>query len=388
MKTITRHFTKQLQGRLAEELNFLQIVVGPRQIGKTTGLKQIIKNWQGSSLMVTADELAAPSLEWLTLQWSRARQKGRASLLVIDEIQKIPGWSQAVKYLFDQDRRALKVVLLGSASLSLRQGMQESLAGRYERIDAHHWSLAECQESLGWSLDEYLKFGGYPAAGELVSDLDRWQNFIRNSIVEPVLFKDILGLTSISKPALFRQTFELSMAYPAQEISLQKILGQLQDKGNVTTIKHYLELLEGAFLLKVLFKYTGSEIRIRSSSPKIIPLNNGLIHGFHNPNDIDTDYNWRGRVFEAAVGASLATRSKGKLYYWREGKLEVDFVLELDNNLYAIEVKSGRRRNMRGLAKFLQRYPKSIPVIIDSDNVRPLLQAENVDDLFLDGSLL
>ena len=384
MKTITRNFTKQLQGRLTEELNFLQIVVGPRQIGKTTGLKQIIKNWQGSSLMVTADELAAPSLEWLTLQWNRARQKGRASLLVIDEIQKIPGWSQAVKYLFDQDRRALKVVLLGSASLSLRQGMQESLAGRYERIDAHHWSLAECQESLGWSLDEYLKFGGYPAAGELVSDLDRWQNFIRNSIVEPVLFKDILGLTSINKPALFRQTFELSMAYPAQEISLQKILGQLQDKGNVTTIKHYLELLEGAFLLKVLFKYTGSEIRIRSSSPKIIPLNNGLIHGFHNPNDIDTDYDWRGRVFEAAVGASLATRSKGKLYYWREGKLEVDFVLELDNNLYAIEVKSGRRHHMNGLAGFLQRYPKSIPVIIDSDNVLPLLRAENVDNLFLD----
>ncbi len=338
--------------------------------------------------MVTADELAAPNLEWLTLQWHRARQKGRATLLVIDEIQKITGWSQAVKYLFDQDRRALKVVLLGSASLSLRQGMQESLAGRYERIDAHHWSLAECQESLGWSLDEYLKFGGYPAAGELVSDLDRWQNFIRNSIVEPVLFKDILGLTSISKPALFRQTFELTMAYPAQEISLQKILGQLQDKGNVTTIKHYLELLEGAFLLKVLFKYTGSEIRRRSSSPKIIPLNNGLIHGFHNPNDIDTDYNWRGRVFEAAVGAALSTRSKGKLYYWRDGKLEVDFVLELDNNLYAIEVKSGRRRNMRGLAKFLQRYPKSIPIIIDLDNVIPLLQAENVDNLFLDGILL
>ncbi|MCD6533478.1 MAG: ATP-binding protein [Deltaproteobacteria bacterium] len=388
MKIITRNFTKKLHERLTEELNFLQIVVGPRQIGKTTGLKQIIKNWQGSSLMVTADELAAPSLEWLALQWQRAKQKGRASLLVIDEIQKIPGWSQAIKYLFDQDRRALKVVLLGSASLSLRQGMQESLAGRYELIDAHHWNLAECQDSLGWSLNEYLKFGGYPAAGELVTDLDRWQSFIRNSIVEPVLFKDILGLTSINKPALFRQTFELAMAYPAQEISLQKILGQLQDTGNVTTIKHYLELLEGAFLLKILFKYTGSEIRIRSSSPKIIPLNNGLIHGFHNPHDIDTDHNWRGRIFEAAVGASLATRSKGKLYYWRDGKFEVDFVLELDNRLYAIEVKSGRRRHMHGLAKFLQRYPQSIPVIIDSDNVSPLLQAENVDNLFLDGDLL
>lgn len=388
MKIITRNFTRQLRQRLTEELNFLQIVVGPRQIGKTTGLKQIVKDWQGPSLMVTADELAAPSLEWLTLQWRRAKQRGRASLLVIDEIQKIPGWSQTIKYLFDQDRRALKVVLLGSASLSLRQGMQESLAGRYERIDAHHWNLAECRESLGWSLEEYFKFGGYPAAGELVSDLDRWQNYIRNSIIEPVLFKDILGLTSINKPALFRQTFELAMAYPAQEISLQKILGQLQGKGNVSTIKHYLELLEGAFLLKILYKYTGSEIRVRTSSPKIIPLNNALIHGFHNPLDIDINHDWRGRIFEATVGATLATRSKGKLYYWRDGKFEVDFVLELDNKLYAIEVKSGRRRNLHGLTAFVQRYPQSIPVIVDSDNILPLLQAENIDNLFMDGVLL
>jgi predicted AAA+ superfamily ATPase len=373
MKIITRHFTRQLRRRLAEELNFLQIVIGPRQVGKTTGLNQIVENWSGPSLMVTADELAAPSREWLALQWHRAKQKGRGSLLVIDEVQKIPDWSQTIKYLFDQDRRALKVVLLGSASLSLRQGMQESLAGRYERIDAHHWNLAECRESLGWSLDEYLKFGGYPAAGELVGDLERWQNFIRNSIIEPILFKDILGLTSINKPALFRQTFELAMAYPAQEISLQKILGQLQGRGNVSTIKHYLELLEGAFLLKILYKYTGSQIRMRTSSPKIIPLNNALIHGFHNPLDIDVDYDWRGRVFEAAVGASLAARSSGKLYYWRDGKFEVDFILELDNKLYAIEVKSGRRRHMNGLAAFVQRYPQSIPVIIDSDNISLLL---------------
>ena len=388
MQIITRSFTKELHKRLTSELNFLQVVVGPRQVGKTTGLKQIIESWQGPSLMVTADELAAPSREWLTLQWQRARQRGPGTLLVIDEIQKIPGWSQTVKYLFDQDRRGLKVVLLGSASLSLRQGMQESLAGRYELIDAHHWNLAECQECLDWSLDEYLKFGGYPAAGELVTDLERWQSFIRNSIIEPVLFKDILGLTSINKPALFRQTFELAMAYPAQEISFQKILGQLQDRGNVTTIKHYLELLEGAFLLKILFKYSGSEIRTRSSSPKIIPLNNGLIHGFRNPHDIDTDNDWRGRIFETAVGASLATRSKGKLYYWRDGKFEVDFVLKLDHKLYAIEVKSGRRRHMHGLAKFIKQYPQSIPVIIDSNNITPLLQAEDIDPLFQDGSLL
>lgn len=387
MKTIVREFTKILNIRLKEDLNFMQVVIGPRQVGKTTGLEQIVSDWNGPSLMVTADELATPGTDWLNLQWQRAEQKGPGTLLIIDEIQKIPEWNQAVKYLFDRDRRKLKVVLLGSASLSLQSGLGESLAGRYEIIRANHWNLKECQRALGWSLDEYLKFGGYPAAGELTADIARWKSFMRDSIIEPVLFKDILGLASVAKPALFRQTFEVSMAYPAREISLQKILGQLQDSGNVTTIKHYLELLEGAFLIKVLQKYTGSEIKKRASSPKIVPLNNGLVHAFHNPDDIDTNPEWRGRIFEASVGSALATVSEGNLYYWREGKYEVDYVLCLEDKVYAIEVKSGRRRAIKGLTNFLEKYPESIPVIIDSKNIETLLKEADVEGLFRSGEI-
>jgi predicted AAA+ superfamily ATPase len=292
-----------------------------------------------------------------------------------------------VKCLFDRDRRKLKVVLLGSASLSLQSGLGESLAGRYEVIRANHWNLKECQGALGWTLDEYLKFGGYPAAGELTGDIARWKSFMRDSIIEPVLFKDILGLASVAKPPLFRQTFEVAMAYPAREISLQKILGQLQDSGNVTTIKHYLELLEGAFLIKILQKYTGSEINKRASSPKIVPLNNGLVHAFHNPGDIDTSPEWRGRIFEASVGAALATVKEGNLYYWREGKYEVDYVLCLEDKVYAIEVKSGRRRAIKGLTNFLEKYPDSIPVIIDSKNIETLLKKADVAELFRSGEI-
>lgn len=387
MKIITRDFTDTLRARLAEDLNFLQVVIGPRQVGKTTGLEQIISRWEGPSLMVTADEVATPNREWLALQWRQAEQKGPGTLFVIDEVQKIPQWSDVVKFHFDRDRRKLKVVILGSASLSLQRGLTESLAGRYEILHAHHWNLKECRDALSWSLDEYLKFGGYPAAGELTGDIARWQSFIRNSIIEPVLFKDILGLSSVAKPALFRQTFELAMAYPAQEISLQKILGQLQDSGNVTTIKHYLELLEGAFLIKTLQKYSGSEVKKRASSPKIVPLNNGLIHAFRNPEDVDSDPEWRGRVFEAAVGAALATGSRGTLYYWREGKFEIDYVLCLEKKVYAIEVKSGRRRNVNGLARFLENYPESIPIIISSDNVNILLQSPDADLIFRERKL-
>ncbi len=336
----------------------------------------------GRHLMISADELITPTTDWLQLNWEKARNLGTDVLFVIDEIQKIPDWSTVVKYLFDQDRGAhnLKVVLLGSASLTLQRGLGESLAGRYEVIPAHHWNMDECNHAFDWEMENFLKFGGYPAAAPLVYDVERWQSYIKNSIIEPVLIRDILGLTSVNKPALFRQTFELAMSYPAQEISLQKLLGQLQESGNVTTIKRYLELFEGAFLLKTLQKYTGSEDKKRGSSPKIIPLNTALCYAFRSPLSIDNNPDWKGRIFEAAVGAAL-TRTKGKLYYWRDGKYEVDFVLELEGKLYAIEVKSGRKRNRRGLEKFIQRYSGSIPVLLGLEEGKQLLEAEFVDDI-------
>lgn len=382
MIEIKRNFTKILEKRLGEKLNFIQVVLGPRQVGKTTGLQQIVQAWQGPALMISADEVITPTIDWLKLHWEKARNLGTDALLVVDEVQKIPNWSSAIKYLFDQDRaaRKLKVVLLGSASLALQKGLGESLAGRYEVIPANHWGLDECKQAFKWNLEDFLKFGGYPAAAELSEDIDRWQNYVRNSIIEPVLIKDILGLTTVNKPALFRQTFELAMSYPAQEISLQKLLGQLQESGNVTTIKHYLELFEGAFLLKTLQKYTGSEIRKRGSSPKIIPLNMALCHAFRSPTLIDSNSDWRGRIFEAAVGAALS-KTKGKLFYWREGKYEVDFVWELEGQLYALEIKSGRKRSSKGLEKFLQRYSKSIPVVIDVVKGEQILEVESIDDV-------
>jgi len=382
MHEIKRKFTRILQARLQEELNFIQVVLGPRQVGKTTGLQQIVSEWQGPSLMLTADEVVTPTRDWLALNWEKARQLGKGTLFVIDEVQKIPNWSSVVKYLYDQDRktRKFRIVLLGSASLSLQKGLGESLAGRYEIIPAGHWDLKECREAFGWTLQEFLKFGGYPAAAELTDDIERWQHFIKNSIIEPVLIKDILGLSAVNKPALFRQTFELAMAYPSQEISLQKMLGQLQESGNVTTIKHYLELFEGAFLLKILQKYTGSEVKKRGSSPKILPLNNGLVHAFRSPEDVDTEADWYGRIFEASIGAALS-RLNGRLYYWRDGKFEVDFVLVQNRKVFAIEVKSSRRRGTKGLEKFMQRYPESIPLVIDQETGRLLIEGGNIGDL-------
>jgi hypothetical protein len=307
---------------------------------------------------------------------------GEGVLLVIDEIQKVPGWSERVKRLFDEDRagRRMKVVLLGSASLLMQRGMAESLAGRFEVIHAGHWSLGECREAFGWGLEEFLKFGGYPAAAELSGDFQRWRDFINHSVIEPVLLRDLLSLAAVNKPALFRQTFQLCLAYPAMEVSLQKLLGQLQESGNVTTIKHYLELFEGAYLMKALQKYSGSELKKRGSSPKILPLNTALVNarreGF--PGEMDRD--WMGRLFECAVGAELCRRFD-EVMYWREGDAEVDFVVKSQGRVLGIEVKSGRVRKPEGLARFCQRYPEAVPMVLDLKKGEQLLSGAALDGL-------
>ena len=360
---------------------FFQVVLGLRQVGKTTGMRQLAERWRGPIHMVSADSIAPPDARWVDLNWRMAKSMGSGALLVIDEIQKIPEWSSTVKRLFDADRasRSLNVVLLGSASLTLQQGLAESLAGRYEIVRADHWNLSECEQAFGWDFDAFLKYGGYPGAAELVSDLERWRAYIRNSIIEPVLLKDLLSLTVINKPALFRKTFELAMSYPAQEISLQKLLGLLQESGNVSTIKYYLEIFEGAFLLRSLRKYSGSTVRKRTSSPKLLSMNNALVHALRDPSAVEGDSDWRGRVFECAVGAALC-RTGDPVYYWRDGRHEVDFVVDSPKGLAAVEVKSGRERRTIGLAVFCERYPEAIPIVIDRSKGEALLRGESLAD--------
>jgi len=377
---IRRQFTRVLKERLLERKPLLQVVLGPRQVGKTTGVEQVFRSWRGPKLMVTADSPLPPGPVWISQNWQKADMLGENVLLVFDEIQKVQGWSEVVKTHFDADRKKgkVKVVLLGSASLNVARGLSESLAGRFELIRVHHWTPSECQKAFRWDLEEYLKFGGYPGPAPFVDQPDRWQDYLKFSIIEPVLNRDIQGLAEMRKPALFRQTFELALRYPAQEVSFQKILGQLQESGNATTVKHYLELLEGAFLLKLLYKYSSRPISTSTSSPKIVPLCPALIHALTGPEKLSRDSEWEGRVFEAAIGAHLC-RSRGTLHYWRDGKHEVDFVLTLDEKLYAIEVKSGRRRLSRGLEVFSVKFKKAVPVILDSSSGRRFLCTDDVD---------
>jgi predicted AAA+ superfamily ATPase len=356
--TFTRNFVHKLQARLLKEPQpLMQVVLGPRQVGKTTGVKAIIKEVTASHY-ANADLASVPDQQWIIEQWQRAKALGKGTILVLDEIQKINRWSDVVKGLFDEDRDLgfIKLVLLGSASLTLREGLGDSLLGRFELIEVPHWSYRECKEAFGWDINQYLMFGGYPGAANLIDDHERWQSFMRDSVLESVLSKDIFMLAKINKPALFRQVLEVALLYPAQEISYQKIVGQLQEAGSVETIKNYLEILNAAYLVSTLEKFSTRPLSVKSSSPKILPLCPALVHAIKSPTEITANQTWRGRVFEAAVGAYLGKLPGVKLCYWRDGNDEVDFVLQHENKILGVEVKSGTKYKGNGPASFRARF--------------------------------
>jgi len=367
----------ELAKRLAEPRRFIQVVAGPRQVGKSTLVAQALEALPVPVRFVSADEPALRGPEWIAAQWEAARlETGPAgAILVIDEVQKAAGWSESVKRLWDEDTRTglpLRVVLLGSAPLLVEQGLSESLAGRFEVIRVPHWSLAEMRAAFGTTLDEYTYFGGYPGAASLIGDESRWRRYILDALIETTISRDVLLLTRVDKPALLRRLFELGCRYSGQELSYTKMLGQLHDAGNTTTLAHYLELLAGAGLLTGLPKFSGNAVRRRASSPKLQVLNTALSTAQSGRSFADTraDGEAWGRLVESAVGAHLANAAamgEVELSWWREGDREVDFVLSGGGGLAAIEVKSGRAgASQSGIAAFTVAFAGLGPI-------RPLL---------------
>jgi predicted AAA+ superfamily ATPase len=352
-----------------EPRRFLQVIMGPRQVGKTTLVSQLAAQAKIDYLFVSADSIASGNATWLEQQWEAARIKlaqheTKEFLLVIDEIQKISNWSETVKLLWDTDTRSnlnLKVILLGSSRLLLQQGLTESLAGRFESIYMGHWSFDEMQQAFGWDVNQYVWFGGYPGSATLVDEEDRWKTYVTDSLIETSISKDILMLTRVDKPALMKRLFELGCLYSGQILSYTKVLGQLQDSGNTTTLSHYLELLDTAGLLAGINKYAPDIIRQRSSSPKFQVHNTALISAQRNNlfKDMLAKPDEWGRMVESAIGAHLINHSlseKFNLHYWRERNEEIDFVIERKGKVIGLEVKSGAAGSTSGMTAFKNKF--------------------------------
>src|SRR5579859_1299675 len=369
-------FARALE-RLREPRRFLQVLAGPRQVGKTTLAHQLAEALGWPAHIASADAPTLRDAAWLEQQWEtgRALTRGTANaLLVLDEIQKVTGWPGTVKRLWDEDsaaHRRLRVVLLGSAPLLVQHGLTESLAGRFELIRVWHWSYAEMRAAFGWDVDRYVYFGGYPGAAPLVKDEDRWAAYIRDSLIETTVSRDILLLARVDKPAVLRQLFGLACELSGQIVSYQKLVGQLQDAGNTTTLAHYLELLAGAGMVAGLQKYSGSRVRQRGSSPKLLALNTALVSATSGTGFARTraDPERWGRLVESAVGAHLY-RPDRPVQYLRESDREVDYVYRDAGTTVALEVASGRRKgSLPGVTALLKRYPRVRPMLVGAEGI-------------------
>lgn len=358
--------------RAREPRRFIHVLAGPRQAGKTTLARQVMEALSLPSHYATADDPTLRDRAWVEAQWEVGRrltaasgEDRRSALLVLDEVQKIPQWSDVIKRLWDEDAASgvpLRVFLLGSAPLLVERGLTESLAGRFEVIRVPHWSYAEMRAAFGHSLEQYVFFGGYPGAASLIGDRERWGRYILDSLIETTVSRDILLLTRIDKPALLRQLFKLGCDYSAQVVSYQKMLGQLQDAGNTTTLAHYLGLLSGAGLLTGLQKFSGARVRQRGSSPKLLALNTALISATSGRSfdEARGDGEFWGRLVESSVGAHLVNGLAGstaEVLYWRERNREVDFVVQRGKVVVAFEVRTGRQTGRHsGLEAFSRVY--------------------------------
>jgi hypothetical protein len=399
-----RNQVQALRDRLQEPPLFITIVAGPRQVGKTTLVRQALEKCAHYFLAVdqpiepgasafgdftsqTNEIDGAPrDAAWLIRSWRNARQQCTAFKLnrpeqpfafVLDEIQKVPRWSNTVKGLWDADRAQgldMHVILLGSSPLLMQKGLTESLAGRYELMRATHWSFLEMHQAFDFTLNEYIYFGGYPGSARLIRDEGRWRNYVLASLVQPSIDTDILQMTRVDKPALLKQLFELGASYSGQILALGKVKGQLQDAGNETTLAGYLDLLGNAGLLTGLQKYHVGAARRRASAPKFSVLNTALMSSAtpYTFAQAQADRSYWGRLVESTVGAHLwnTATSNEEISYWRESPHEVDFVISDALRLTAIEVKSGASTGkLGGLTEFVKQHPTGKPLLVGTGGV-------------------
>lgn len=375
-----RSLLDTLFNRMREARKFIQVLAGPRQVGKTTIALALTELLEGLVEYYSADDVSAINgVVWIDRLWESIRirmklESQSSAVIIIDEIQKVTDWSAVVKKNWDRDTREkcdIKLVLLGSSRLLLMDGLSESLMGRYELLYAGHWSFVEMQKAFGFSPEQYQWFGGYPGAAELASDELRFKEYIRNSIVEPTMTRDILMTAKIDKPSLLRQLFEIGIGYSAKIVSYNKLLGQLQDAGNTTTLARYLRLLGHAGLISGLDKYSGSIIATKGSIPKFQLHNCALLSAYSNItfDEALANQGYWGGVFENSVGthliAQVSKHANASLHYWREGGLEVDYVVVIGKHILGIEVKYGDESiPEKTERRFRERFPEAKLILV------------------------
>jgi len=378
--TYKRPLYDTLCTNLSRPVPVIHVIIGPRQVGKTTIARQIQETIGIPGIYASADSPVPLDAAWIETQWRRAASEATSSgtpvLLILDELQKVRGWSETLKLFWDNRAAGadIRVLILGSSALMMQEGLTESLAGRFFLHRCSHWGYQECRAAFGWNLEQWIFFGGYPGAAAFTDNETDWKRYIADSLIETVLARDVLQMSKVAKPVLLRHLFALAATLPAQCVSYTKMIGQLHDAGNTTTLAHYLKLLESAFLASGLELFSQGVQRKRGSSPKLVLWNNALVNALSTRSFADTlaDTIWWGRLVENAVGAHLCNSLNSVEYsitYWREGDHEVDYVISRGRDVWAIEVKSGNSGRTSGLTHFRSRYPDARALLVGAQGI-------------------
>ena len=393
-----RPHVNALLERISEPRKFIQVITGPRQVGKTTIALTLRDKLTGLTEYHSADDVVSYSTLWIDQVWESLRlrmrlEKKESAVLILDELQKINDWSASVKKNWDRDtreKRDIKLVLLGSSRLLIVDGLSESLTGRFELSYAGHWSFSEMREAFGVTAEQYQWFGGYPGSISFLNDEARFKDYIRSSIIEPTMTRDILMTAKIDKPALLRQLFEVGVGYSAKIISYNRMLGQLQDAGNTTTLAKYLKLLDQAGLLSGLNKHSNRLIETKSSIPKFQVHNSALLSAMTDMSfeEAILDRAQWGSIMENSVGAHLVNQvnklPNASLYYWRENGAEIDYVVKYGRRVLGIEVKSGDEGIPKKPAdKFLSLFPDAKLILVGRHGIPyDVFMKAEIKDLF------
>ncbi|MBU3742521.1 MAG: ATP-binding protein [Candidatus Kapabacteria bacterium] len=378
MQLYVRQHVAEVQQRLREPRHTMLAITGPRQVGKTTIVRQALEGAMAPVIYKSADGIVSGVHDWIGQAWQEARARAAqaqgSAVLVLDEIQKIPLWSDHVKRYWDEDswhKRDIRVIILGSSVVLLNDGLRESLAGRFERLHVMPWSFAEMRDAFGWDLETYAIYGGYPGSAPYQPDRGRWMAYMQESIIEPVVLKDILQRKRIDKPYLLRDTLQAGARLSGREISYTKLMQELPDAGNTSTLVHYFEMFEESGLLCALPKYSRAVIQ-RRSSPKLQVFTNAIATASGTPWSAAMSPSDRGRCYESMVGAHLRSLIPGTSYtlsWWRDGINEVDFVINTPTSTIAIEVSTTPSHHRRGLEAFRKQFPDASTVLVGEGGI-------------------
>lgn len=371
---------QELQARLTEPApGRIQLLSGPRQVGKTTLLLEIAGTYGDRALYLAADSPEASLPDWWLSRWQIAVRMAREKpgVLLIDEVQGLPDWSRWLKVAYDEIKREklpLHIVVSGSSSLRVSTGMRETMAGRFERLNLRHWTARDLMQAFDLSenaaIEQVIRFGAFPGGQELLANLLRWKAYIRDAVIDPAIGTDLLMLQPVRKPALLRQVFAICIGHPAEILSLQKMAGSLTDTGNLTTIAEYLSLLGEAYLAVGLPKFSSSEVRRRATPPKLVLLSNAFLAvalDEEPPTSISDSRRWGHWLENACIARAI--NDGHTVTYWREEHQEVDMIVEGAAGRWAVEIKSGdfTIRDLAGLAEFHRRHPEYRPLVIGDE---------------------